>query len=73
MTDTEPLDLFLEEINNEDIELKVDACHKLPIVASICGPDVVRSKILPIISDISTSDEDELLYAIAEELGNLRD
>jgi len=65
--------LFIEEINNEDIEIKVDACHKLPIVASICGPEVIRNKILPVLGELATSDEDELLYAIAVELGNLRD
>jgi len=73
MNESEPLELFIEEMNSEDIEMRVDAIHKLPIVAAICGPEIVRTKILPLMSDLLNCDEDELLYAIAVELGNIRD
>lgn len=48
MTDSgNALDLLKEEMDNDECYLKVNAIHKLKIVASLMTPDQVKSILLP--------------------------
>ena len=46
----EPLDLLKEELSCEDTYVKVNAVHRLPIVAALLGPEAVTRQLLPYLS-----------------------
>ena len=63
-----PISILIDELQNEDIQLRVDSIKKLPIIALALGVEKTRSELLPLTIDI-VYDEDEVLVALAEELG----
>jgi serine/threonine-protein phosphatase 2A regulatory subunit A len=61
---------------SDEVFVKVNAIHRLKIVATILGPDATRSQLIPYITstlylDSLLNEEDEVLFALAEELGSL--
>eukprot|EP00743_Colponemidia_sp_Colp-15_P001721 GILK01001880.1.p1 GENE.GILK01001880.1~~GILK01001880.1.p1 ORF type:complete len:597 (+),score=99.77 GILK01001880.1:60-1793(+) len=72
MDDISPLDLFREELATDDIATKVNCIHRLRTVATAMGPESTRSQLLPYLKKLTVED-DEVLFALSEELGKLRD
>lgn len=58
----------MDELRSEDVQLRLNAIHSLPTIALALGPDRSRQELLPFLQD-SIDDEDEVLLALAEELG----
>lgn len=76
MENLNPLDVLKEELDTDEVTAKINAMHKLRIVATLMGPDGIRNILLPYLDSNSThytalikKEEDEVLFAIAEEIG----
>jgi serine/threonine-protein phosphatase 2A regulatory subunit A len=47
--DSNPFDLFKEELDNEDIQIKVNTVHRLSIVLALMTPDKITGEVIPYI------------------------
>lgn len=76
-------DLLKEEMDNDEVAIRVNAMHRLRTVVTVQGSESFKSQILPYIEGRSISslfykkglikkEDDEVLFAIAEELGSIR-
>jgi serine/threonine-protein phosphatase 2A regulatory subunit A len=66
--DTTALELLKEEMQTDEIHLKVNAVHRLKIVILTLNNQVV-DKLIPYLDSLIGTEDDEVLFAIAEELG----
>ncbi|KAF9456375.1 armadillo-type protein [Collybia nuda] len=66
--DIAPIAILMDELRSEDVQLRLNAIHSLPTIALALGPDRAREELIPFLQD-SVDDEDEVLLALAEELG----
>ena len=64
-------DLLKEEMVTEEIHLKVNAIHRLKTVVLSIGIEDTNKKLLPFLETLIKEEDDEVLFAIAEELGSL--
>src|SRR5258707_2881666 len=58
----------MDELRSEDVQLRLNAIHSIPTIALALGPDRAREELIPFLQE-SIDDEDEVLLALAEELG----
>ena len=58
-------------MQNEEIQLKVNAIHRMKIVILDIGPDDTVNKLCPYLDHLIQTEDDEILFAIAEELGKV--
>lgn len=72
------MELLREEMANDDIPCKVNAVHRLSMVILAIGPSQTYDKLIPFLDskqranvDLIRKEEDEVLFAIAEELGKV--
>jgi len=63
-----PIAILMDELRSEDVQLRLNAIHSIPTIALALGPDRAREELVPFLQD-SVDDEDEVLLALAEELG----
>ena len=63
-----PIAILMDELRSEDVQLRLNAIHSIPTIALALGPDRAREELIPFLQD-SVDDEDEVLLALAEELG----
>jgi hypothetical protein len=49
MEQLSPLDLFKEEIDNDEIYVRVNAIHRLKTIAVLIGTEGIKSNLLPLI------------------------
>ena len=63
-----PMSILIDELQNEDIQLRINSINKLSTIALALGVEKTRSELLPLIIDI-LYDEDEVLLALAQQLG----
>ncbi|KAF5014742.1 hypothetical protein F66182_14172, partial [Fusarium sp. NRRL 66182] len=54
---------------HDDVLLRLNAIHRLSTIALALGPERTRDELIPFLDD-SVEDEDEVLTALSEELGN---
>ncbi|KAJ7932389.1 armadillo-type protein [Mycena leptocephala] len=66
--DIAPIAILMDELRSEDVQLRLNAIHSVPTIALALGPDRAREELVPFLQD-SVDDEDEVLLALAEELG----
>ncbi|KAK5046756.1 Polyamine N-acetyltransferase 1 [Exophiala bonariae] len=64
-----PIAVLIDELKHDDVLLRLNAIHRLSTIALALGPDRTRDELIPFLDD-SVEDEDEVLTALAEELGN---
>ncbi|OMJ69527.1 hypothetical protein SteCoe_32720 [Stentor coeruleus] len=64
------LDLFKEEMSSDETYIKVNCIHRLRTIATVMGPDAVRTQLLPFLSSL-LHEEEEVLFALAEALGSI--
>mmetsp|Transcript_16340 Transcript_16340/g.11513 ORF Transcript_16340/g.11513 Transcript_16340/m.11513 type:complete len:111 (+) Transcript_16340:66-398(+) len=69
--DINAFDLLKEEMVTEEIHLKVNAIHRLKTVVLSIGIEDTNKKLLPYLETLIKEEDDEVLFAIAEELGSL--
>lgn len=62
-------------MNTDEVYVKVNAIHRLQVIATVLGPELVRSQLLPYLASklylALTNEDDEVLFALAQELGIL--
>ncbi|TMW63863.1 hypothetical protein Poli38472_002804 [Pythium oligandrum] len=63
-----PLALLTEEVKSDEVETRIKAMRRLKTVAQALGTDRTRTELLPFLRE-ATEDEDEVLVALADELG----
>ncbi|KAJ3261417.1 T-complex protein 1 subunit zeta [Boothiomyces macroporosus] len=71
-----PIAVLIDELKHEDIVLRLNAIRRLSTIALALGPERTRTELIPfldgnrIVTVESIDDEDEILLALAEELGD---
>lgn len=63
-----PIAVLIDELKNEDIQLRLNSIRKLSTIARALGEDRTRKELIPFLSE-NNDDDDEVLLAMAEELG----
>ena len=58
----------MDELRSEDVQLRLNAIRRVSTIALALGPDRAREELIPFLQD-SVDDEDEILLALADELG----
>lgn len=66
--DISALELLREEMQTDEIHLKVNAIHRLKIVIMTVGPTNM-TQLMTFLDGLIGTEDDEVLFAIAEELG----
>lgn len=64
-----PIAMLVDELKNDDIQLRLNATRRLKTIASALGPERTRAELLPFLTD-TMDDDDEVLQALADELGH---
>ncbi|RUP43613.1 armadillo-type protein [Jimgerdemannia flammicorona] len=64
-----PIAVLIDELKHDDTTLRLNAIRRLGTIACALGPQRTRDELIPFL-DESIDDEDEVLLALAEELGN---
>ncbi|EER45083.1 phosphoprotein phosphatase [Histoplasma capsulatum var. duboisii H88] len=67
-----PVAVLIDELKHEDVLLRLNAIHRLSTIALALGPERTRDELIPFLDD-SVEDEDEVLTALSEEMGNFVD
>lgn len=65
-----PIMVLVDELRSEDVSLRINAVKRLSTIALALGPDRTRDELVTFLNE-SLDDEDEVLLAIADELGAL--
>lgn len=63
-----PIAILMDELRSEDVQLRLNAIHRISTIALALGPDRAREELIVFLQE-SVDDEDEVLLALAEELG----
>ncbi len=81
MEDIDALALLKEEMETEEVHLKVNAIHRLKTVILCIGIEDTIKKLIPYLESMNIitfnftglieKEDDEVLFAIAEELGKV--
>lgn len=66
--DIAPIAVLMDELRSDEVQLRLNAIHSIPTIALALGPDRARAELISFLQD-SVDDEDEVLLALAEELG----
>ncbi|GBG78322.1 hypothetical protein CBR_g26350 [Chara braunii] len=64
-----PIAILIDELKNDDIQLRLNSIRRLTTIARALGEERTRKELIPFLSDCN-DDDDEVLLAMAEELGN---
>uniref|UniRef100_A0A6M2DN45 Protein phosphatase PP2A regulatory subunit A n=1 Tax=Xenopsylla cheopis TaxID=163159 RepID=A0A6M2DN45_XENCH len=64
-----PIAILIDELKNEDVQLRLNSIKKLSTIALALGVERTRSELIPFLTE-TIYDEDEVLLALAEQLGN---
>ncbi|KAI1005722.1 Protein phosphatase PP2A regulatory subunit A [Podosphaera aphanis] len=67
--DLYPIAVLIDELKHDDVLLRLNAIHRLSTIALALGAERTRDELIPFL-DESVEDEDEVLTALSEELGN---
>ncbi|OMJ25757.1 Protein phosphatase PP2A regulatory subunit A [Smittium culicis] len=65
-----PIAVLIDELKHEDLSLRLNAIKSINTIALALGDKRTRDELIPFL-DESVDDDDEVLLALAEELGNL--
>ncbi|XP_044732294.1 serine/threonine-protein phosphatase 2A 65 kDa regulatory subunit A alpha isoform isoform X2 [Chrysoperla carnea] len=63
-----PIAVLIDELKNEDVQLRLNSIKKLSTIAIALGVERTRSELIPFLTE-TIYDEDEVLLALAEQLG----
>jgi serine/threonine-protein phosphatase 2A regulatory subunit A len=67
-----PIAVLIEELKSEDTKRRINSIRNLKSIAIALGADRTRKELIPYLSELM-DDEEEVLLALAEELGNFMD
>lgn len=64
-----PIAVLIDELRNEDVQLRLNSIRKLSTIALALGVERTRKELIQFLTD-TIYDEDEVLLVLAEQLGN---
>ncbi|KAL4376023.1 hypothetical protein GQ457_02G016810 [Hibiscus cannabinus] len=64
-----PIAVLIDELKNEDIQLRLNSIRKLSTIARALGEERTRKELIPFLCE-NNDDDDEVLLAMAEEMKN---
>jgi serine/threonine-protein phosphatase 2A regulatory subunit A len=67
--DLYPIAVLIDELKHDDVAVRLAAIKRLSTIAMALGTERARDELIPFLEE-SIDDEDEVLVAIAEELGS---
>lgn len=67
-SDLHPIAILVDELRSEDLTLRLNAIHRVSAIALALGEERTRDELLPFLHE-SLDDDDEILLALAQELG----
>jgi len=62
-----PIAILIDELKNDDIQLRLNSIRRLGTIAKALGEDRTRRELIPFLNE-NNDDDDEVLLAMAEEL-----
>jgi len=65
----QPIAILIDELKNDDVEVRLNSIRRLGTIATALGVERTRNELIPFLTE-QIEDEDEVLLALAEELGN---
>jgi len=68
----EPIAILIDELKNEDVEIRLNSIRRLGTIAVALGVERTRLELIPFLTE-QIEDEDEVLSVLADELGNFVD
>lgn len=68
--DLYPIAVLIDELKNEDVQARLNSISRITTIALALGPERTRTELMTFLQD-SLDDEDEVLLALAGELGGL--
>mmetsp|Transcript_9040 Transcript_9040/g.26607 ORF Transcript_9040/g.26607 Transcript_9040/m.26607 type:complete len:597 (-) Transcript_9040:174-1964(-) len=63
-----PVAVLIDELRHDDIQLRLNSIKNLGTIATALGPERTREELMPFLQEI-IDDDDEVLIALAEQLG----
>ncbi|ONK68621.1 uncharacterized protein A4U43_C05F14050, partial [Asparagus officinalis] len=63
-----PIAILIDELKNDDIQLRLNSIKRLPTISRALGEERTRKELIPFLSE-NNDDDDEVLLAMAEQLG----
>ena len=63
-----PIAILIDELKNDDIQLRLNSIKRLSVIAKALGAERTRSELIPFLIE-NNDDDDEVLLAMADELG----
>ncbi|KAK4484259.1 hypothetical protein RD792_011485 [Penstemon davidsonii] len=63
-----PIAVLIDELKNDDIQLRLNSIRRLSTIARALGEERTRKELIPFLAE-NNDDDDEVLLAMAEELG----
>ena len=64
-----PIAVLIDELRNEDVQLQLNSMKQLSTIALALGVERTRNELIPFLTD-TQCEEDEVLLALAEQLGS---
>ena len=64
-----PIAILIDELKNDDIQLRLNSIKRLSTIAKALGEERTRKELIPFLNE-NSDDDDEVLLAMAEELGS---
>ncbi|KZT44349.1 ARM repeat-containing protein [Sistotremastrum suecicum HHB10207 ss-3] len=64
-----PIAILIDELKSEDVQLRLNAIHRISTIALALGPERARDELIPFLRENVDDEDDEVLLALAEELG----
>ena len=71
MENANAFDILKEEMDSDDNGIKVNTIHKIPIVVTLMAPDAIKNQLIPYLEALAKKEDDEVVFAIAEEFANI--
>ena len=71
MSEDSGLSLLQQEMQVDEINLRVNAIHRLKTVILNMGTDETINRVLPYLESLISIEDDEVLFAISEEIGQV--
>lgn len=69
MEEVNPIELLREEMEADEVHLKVNAIHRMKTIMLSISKEEIKTELFPYINQLTDVECDEVLFAIAEELG----
>jgi len=71
MKEINPIQLLKEEMDADEVNLKVNAIHRMKTIMLAMSPDEIRGDLFKYLNHLIDTECDEVNFAIAEEFGKL--